>query len=167
MDFVWFSKFDRTLRSDDLMKWRKTPLIIIQLNEDQSRTYRDFLELASVEDLKRLNQLILPAVLRLTRKRIYGLKGVILIESALWADMPQLDFVNNQVIFIELEEPERQKRLIERSQMSSLYEAVQLNSDQKKYYIKKAIQKSEFGQLISSNGCNCKDVLRILTSKII
>ncbi|WP_444995219.1 pantetheine-phosphate adenylyltransferase [Aliikangiella sp. IMCC44359] len=104
--------------------------------------------------LNQLNTILLNPVKVLIRKKIYGKKGLILINGALLAEAELLSICNNQLILIDVPSNIQLKRLKKRGYSSEEItnrQTSQYSFTQKKISIEKSITAAQHGKLWIKN----------------
>lgn len=105
------------------------------------------------EDQKNwLNDKIMPFIETRIRAEIGSFKGLIIFNSALLIDRNMLDYVNNNLVLLEVSEEEQLKRLQERGHTNaqSVYRITsQLSTERKAERVMKKIQKDNTGLMLS------------------
>jgi pantetheine-phosphate adenylyltransferase len=113
---------------------------------------RVFEEPGAVRDL---DALLAPAVLVGLRRALYGLRGVVLLDSALLAEHGLLPLCNGRVVLVDVAEGDRASRLAARGwsprEIRGRTEA-QASTEGKRRAIEEAIARARFGQLWTWDG---------------
>lgn len=100
------------------------------------------------------------------RKRLYGLKGIVLIESALFAEVGISSFVNNYMVLLSCNEKEQKERLLERGysvEKIKFRKSAQYTTEKKREVLLKEINKAGFGELME---CTDDKMIRLTIQKI-
>lgn len=101
--------------------------------------------------LDEFNRLMRKPMLLKLRRSLFGLRGIVFINSALIAESGILDIVNNNVLVVEAEENVRIARLKKRGYTNTQIEKrinAQMNARRKLDCIKRSIQKHEYGECL-------------------
>lgn len=99
------------------------------------------------ERLQLLNEILRPYVLYEIRKAIYGRKGVILLESALFAELNMLSLCNNRILLIDTSLNHIYERGHSNERIASIVSS-QYTVEKKKEIIEHQIETDRFGQMI-------------------
>ena len=103
--------------------------------------------------INELNKIMFTPILTLLRKKLYNLKGLILLEGALLIEAGLTFLCNNEVIVLTVSEKEQRIRLEKRGLNSEQIETrvkSQFNYEQKIGALKRIIQRDDFGEIIDS-----------------
>ncbi len=104
------------------------------------------------EKLEILNRLIYMPLMLLLRRKLYGLQGVILLESALLAEAGLTHICNNEVLLLDIDKGTQKRRLLQRGyteEEAGRRIACQCDYENKKSLINKKITSDGFGRLLS------------------
>ena len=118
---------------------------IIELDKLQHRVFKD------LELLAQFNKLLSTPLRVEIRKKLYGIRGLVLIESALFAEMDASKLVNNNIVLLQSNTSQQIDRMYERGYNSEKIQQrlkAQLPYEQKKKLIEKEIDRYKFGDLI-------------------
>lgn len=102
------------------------------------------------EKLQAFNALIYPPLLLKLRREIYGKRGLILIESALFAEFQSLYLCNNHIVLMQREKTAQLNALGERgynAEKIKRYLQCQFSFDKKLDYIQQRIAADHFGKV--------------------
>jgi dephospho-CoA kinase len=136
--------------------WEKKNELSISTVEEIFNTFgtRDRKELGDIVfsdpvKLKKLNEIFREPILTLLRERMFGLKGTILLEGALLAEMNWLFLCNNRVILVETpSDKTHTERLKSRGYSDEQIVrriASQYSFEEKKAIIEESIKRDDFG----------------------
>jgi pantetheine-phosphate adenylyltransferase/dephospho-CoA kinase len=102
-----------------------------------------------------VNRIMAPAVLVGLRKALYGLRGVVLLDTALLAEQGLVPLCNGRVILVDVSAAEQEARLAARGLSARDVRAraeAQWPAEEKRRRIAGAIARSRFGRLWSWDG---------------
>ncbi len=97
--------------------------------------------------LKKLNELLSPQVLYHIRKGLYGKRGIILLESALFAEMDLFSLCNNNIILLDSGETHIAERGHSEQRIQNII-AAQFTLEEKRKAIENKIAEDRYGQMI-------------------
>lgn len=122
--------------------------------------------------LKFLNDIFKEPVMVLLRRQLKGKEGIILINSAILVESDLLNLCNNHVILVNADTETRHFRLQNFRNIDPIHAENRiknmLSTEQKENLINKAINKSQFGEVIKyNNSINAEDKIADLYDKLV
>ena len=126
----------------------------------------------SRDNLLKVNEIMTTPVLHRLRKLMHGQRGVILIESALFAELDLCSFTNNRVVLVDTPKDcqllRLHKRGLNNNQIATRLEA-QMNTRVKAAKICQAIENENFGRLwhFHNNEKDCNNKIKTLGQSLL
>lgn len=159
---------DMDLLAHEILHDRPEP-IYLQLREQLISTFGEQIRLNAVsicrkalgeivfnnpKQLDVLNKLMYTPILSLLRKKLYGLKGLILLEGALLIEANLTFICNNEVILLNITEEKQRERLMKRdlsNQQIKTRVNSQFNYAKKRVLLEKTIQQTGYGVIFNND----------------